>query len=281
VNGELQGAAIGFRSGFRSGVLRMAWAPDGSLFVGETNRGWGSAGDANEGLERLEWNGEIPFEMQTVKAMPDGFEITFTLPVDTASANDLASYSVESYTYKYHPVYGSPPVDVKEHPIKGVKVSADGLRARIIVDSLREHYVHTITLDGIREKNNFYSLIHPTAYYTLHSIPQGTKLAMREVSTKDSSIPVAQPEPAAAAAASKPAGKPASSANAPSVKPAAAKAPTFNEVKGLLAKYTCVACHNPDKRQVGPSYADVAKRKYSNEEIVKLIHNPKPENWPG
>src|SRR5690606_10524942 len=114
--------------------------------------------------------------------------------------------------------------------------------------------------------------------YTLHSIPQGTKLAMSEVSTKDSSIPVAQPEPAPAAAASKPAGKPASSANAPSVKPAVAKAPTFNEVKGLLAKYTCVACHNPDKRQVGPSYADVAKRKYSNEEIVKLIHNPKPEN---
>lgn len=281
VNGELQGAAIGFRSGFRSGVLRVTWAPDGSLFVGETNRGWGSAGDANEGLERLEWNGKIPFEMQTVKAMPDGFEITFTLPVDTASANDLASYSVESYTYKYHPVYGSPPVDIKSNRIKGVKVSADGLRARVIVDSLREHYVHTITLDGIRERNNFYSLIHPTAYYTLHSIPKGAKLTMSEVSTKDSSIPVAAPEPAPIAASSKPGSKSTSSIKAPSVKTAVAKAPTFKEIEGLLAKYTCIACHNPNKKQVGPSYADIAKRKYSNEEIVKLIHNPKPENWPG
>jgi len=34
----------------------MSWANDGSLFVGETNRGWGSAGEANEGMQRLNWN---------------------------------------------------------------------------------------------------------------------------------------------------------------------------------------------------------------------------------
>ena len=28
------------------------------------------------------------------------------------------------------------------------------------------------------------------------------------------------------------------------------------------------------------SYVDVAKRKYSDEQIVDLIYNPKPENWP-
>src|SRR3546814_11906308 len=44
--------------------------------------------------------------------------------------------------------------------------------------------------------------------------------------------------------------------------------------------HTCIACHNADKRQVGPAYKDIAKRKYSNEKIVELIHNPKPGNWP-
>ena len=44
VNGEYQGAAWDFRSGFQAGVLRLSWAKDGSLFVGETDRGWGSAG---------------------------------------------------------------------------------------------------------------------------------------------------------------------------------------------------------------------------------------------
>lgn len=51
-------------------------------------------------------------------------------------------------------------------------------------------------------------------------------------------------------------------------------------MKPLLAKYTCVACHNASKRQVGPAFVDVAKRKYSNEQILKLLANPKPQNWP-
>ena len=44
VKGEYQGVAIELRSGFQSGVMRLAWAPDNSLFVGETNRGWARPG---------------------------------------------------------------------------------------------------------------------------------------------------------------------------------------------------------------------------------------------
>src|SRR5690606_20129854 len=98
-------------------------------------------------------------------------------------------------------------------------------------------------------------------------IPQGPKLSMNEVSTKDSSIPVVEPEPApvSATSSSTQANKPASTLKAPTVKTVVVKAPTFKEVEGLLAKYTCIACHNPDKKQIGPSYTDIAKRKYSNE----------------
>ncbi|MDZ7690896.1 MAG: hypothetical protein U5K69_07125 [Balneolaceae bacterium] len=98
VNGTYQGAAFDFRSGFQSGVLRMAWADDGSLFIGETNRGWGSAGEANQGLQRLIWNNQVPFEMKTIRAKSDGFEITFTKPVDEETAQDIASYAVSSFT---------------------------------------------------------------------------------------------------------------------------------------------------------------------------------------
>ena len=105
--------------------------------------------------------------------MPDGFEIEFTQPVDRKSAEDLASYTVESFAYKYHPVYGSPPVRQLEHPLKGVKVSSDGLKARLIVDKIRPDYVYNITLEGVREKGNSYSLVHTTAFYTLNNIPDG------------------------------------------------------------------------------------------------------------
>lgn len=284
VNGEYQGVAFDFRSGFQSGVLRMAWGNDGSLFVGETNRGWGSAGDANEGLQRLVWNNRIPFEMQTVKAMPDGFEISFTLPVDKKSAEDLASYSVESFIYKYHPVYGSPTVNTEKCNVKGVKVSDDGMKVRIIVDNLRQYYIHNITLEGVRARDQFYSLVHPSGYYTLNNIPEGPKLAMSEVSTRNSAAETKAAEEAAAKAA---AAKAKTAAGKTAAKPAetaakaAPKAATFEEVKPLLAKYTCSACHNAEKKQVGPAFKDIAKKRYTNEMMVKLIYNPNPENWPG
>jgi cytochrome c551/c552 len=269
VNGEYQGASIDFRSGFQSGVLRMAWAHDGSLFVGETNRGWGSAGEANEGLQRLVWNEDLPFEMRAVRAMPDGFEIEFTKPVDRKSAEDIASYSVDSFIYKYHPVYGSPPVNNQNCTIKGVKVSDDGMKARIVVDGLRPFYIHHIFLSGVRERDNFHSLVHPSAYYTLNNIPEGSKLALEEISKTNSSEKM--PE----AAKSKPEEVTASAKDS-----VEEEAPTLEAINPILARNTCSACHNPDTRQVGPSFAEIAKRKYKDEEIVELIHTPKPENWP-
>ncbi len=282
VNGEYQGAAFAFRSGFRSGVLRMAWGDDGSLFVGETNRGWGSAGDANEGLQRLVWNKKIPFEMKAVRAMPDGFEIEFTKPADAKSAEDLASYAVESFVYKYQPVYGSPPVNKEICKVKGVKLSADGLKARIVVANLRQNYVHSITLDGVRDKGNFYSLVHPTAYYTLNNIPQGNKLALSEISTRNSA---AATTPANQSTVKKGTLVKVTTAAKVATSKAVAKEvaktpPSDNEIKAILVKNTCTSCHNATKRQVGPSFVDVAKRKYTNEKIVQLIHNPQPQNWP-
>jgi cytochrome c551/c552 len=282
VKGEEQGAAFLFRKGFRSGVLRLEWGTDGSLFVGETNRGWGSAGDANEGLERLVYNNKTPFEMKAVRAMPDGFEVEFTMPVDRKSAEDLASYDAESFIYKYHPVYGSPPVNTEKLKISGVKVSADGLKARIVVKNLRQYYIHTLTLDGLRSQDGFYSLVHPVAYYTLNQIPDGNKLSASEVSTKNSAIPVNIPAKKTAVPKATTGKAPEAKGTSTAAKPAAtAKAPTFKEVEGLLTKNTCLACHNQTKRQIGPPFAEIAKRKYSPEKIFQLIHNPQPQNWPG
>jgi len=282
VKGEEQGAAFLFRKGFRSGVLRLEWGTDGSLFVGETNRGWGSAGDANEGLERLVYNNKTPFEMKAVRAMPDGFEVEFTMPVDRKSAEDLASYDAESFIYKYHPVYGSPPVNTEKLKISGVKVSADGLKARIIVKNLRQYYIHTLTLDGLRSQDGFYSLVHPVAYYTLNQIPDGNKLSTSEVSTRNSATPATAPAKKTAVPKGIIGKAPeAKGAVTPAKPTTTTKAPTFKEVEGLLTKNTCLACHNQTKRQIGPPFVEIAKRKYSPEKIFQLIHNPQPQNWPG
>lgn len=65
---------------------------------------------------------------------------------------------------------------------------------------------------------------------------------------------------------------------------AQAQAPTSEipaEMNTLMSKYTCIACHRPNQRLVGPAYTDVAKKKYTNAQIVELIYKPVPTNWPG
>ncbi len=175
VKGEYQGVVFPFREGFASGILRLSWGNDASLFVGMTSRGWSSTGQELYSIQRVVWTGKTPFEMKTVRAMPDGFEIEYTLPVDKALAADPSSYKITGFNYKYHSQYGSPVINQKRCPIRGIVVSEDGLRARLVVDSLRLGYIHEITADGVRDKNAR-PLLHNVGYYTLNNIPDGEKL---------------------------------------------------------------------------------------------------------
>ena len=272
VNGAYQGVAFDFKSNFQSGVLRMAWGNDGSLYVGETNRGWGSAGDRTAGLERLVWTGKTPFEMKTVRAMTGGFEIEFTQAVDSALALDLDSYSGRNYIYKYHPVYGSPTINIDSLQISGVKLLPDGKTVRLKVENLKPYYVHEINVSGMKSKVTQQSVLHNMAYYTLNAIPGDKALGSNDWSTFRSSVIAAQKAKAKAKMAKKKVAKRPS--------PAKPSVPTFAEIEPLLTRNTCIACHQVNKKQVGPAYKDIAKRNYSVDRIVELIYSPEPANWP-
>ncbi|WP_111629942.1 plastocyanin/azurin family copper-binding protein [Larkinella arboricola] len=178
VEGKYQGAVFAFRSGFQSGILRMAWGLDGSMFVGQTSRGWSATGKDPFGVQRLVWTGLTPFEMKAIRSMPDGFEVEFTQPVDKKTAGDLASYSLNSFTYKYHKIYGSPVEDARTVPIRGVVVADNGLKVRIVADTtLREGYVHELKAEGVKSTTGL-ALLHNTGYYTLNHIAPGTKLTL-------------------------------------------------------------------------------------------------------
>jgi glucose/arabinose dehydrogenase/azurin len=187
IDGVYQGAVFPFREGFASGILRLAWAPDGSLFVGQTSRGWSATGHAPFALERVTWTGVVPFEMQSVAARPDGFEVTFTRPVDVASAADPASYGVTGFTYHYHSTYGSPAIDQVHHPLRAVEVSTDSMRARLLVDGLREGYVHELKAPGVRAADGA-GLLHDVAYYTLNRIPEGPRMTATAAAATDASV---------------------------------------------------------------------------------------------
>lgn len=171
VDGQYQGACFPFREGFASAVLRMAQGTDGSVFAGLSNRGWSSLGSASYGLQRLVWTGETPLEIKEMRAKSDGFELVFTKPVDPKAAADVSSYALNSHTYTYHATYGSDEILTRELSIKSAQVSADGLRVRLRVEGLRESFVHSLHVDGVRCVEGE-RVLHPRAYYTLNRIPK-------------------------------------------------------------------------------------------------------------
>jgi glucose/arabinose dehydrogenase len=175
VRGRYQGACFMFKEGFASGSLSLEFAPSGSLFVGGTDRGWGSRGGKPFALQRLDWTGAMPFEIHEMHAKSDGFELTFTEPVDAASAANPASYTIETYDYIYQASYGSPEVDRTTPTIKSIKVAPDRKSARLIIDGLQEGHVHELHFPGIRSAKGE-PLLHPAAYYTMNYIPDSTAL---------------------------------------------------------------------------------------------------------
>ena len=171
VGGEYQGACFPFVGGFASGIVRLRFAADGSLMVGMTSRGWSSLGTKAYGLQRLRYNGTVPFAIKEMKARPDGFELVFTKPVDVARAGDVGSYRMTNYTLFYSGAYGSDEIQTAPNGIISAQVAPDGLSVRLKVADLRELYIHELHADGIRSAAGE-SLDHADAYYTLNRIPK-------------------------------------------------------------------------------------------------------------
>jgi glucose/arabinose dehydrogenase len=171
VNGIKQGAVIPFLKGFKSGLIggRMDDS-SGQLFAGGSDRGWGSRGGKPYCFERVDWTGKVPFEIHEIHAKPDGFELTFTEPVDPASAGDPASYSVREFTYIYQAQYGSPEVDDVLPKVTKATVAPDGKSVRLQLETLTKGHIHELHLDHVKSKAGL-PLLHAVAYYTLNEIP--------------------------------------------------------------------------------------------------------------
>ena len=115
---EFGGAGLGFRGGGLSGLRATAidFAPDGSLYVAQTTRGWGKG----DGLQRIVWSQRTPVEIATMELTRDGFRLTFTTEMDAGKLGDVSSYRLGRFRYLYLPS-GSPRTDagiMQEHVAK-------------------------------------------------------------------------------------------------------------------------------------------------------------------
>ncbi|MFO0925184.1 MAG: hypothetical protein U0905_22195 [Pirellulales bacterium] len=170
INGVWQGACYPFREGLSTGILSVAFTPGGNLLSGGTNRGWPVRGIKPFALERVEWSGKMPFEIDRITIEPDGFKITFTKPVEPTTGNASNSYAISCFTHPYHAGYGGPEIDQHKASVQSVRLADDGLSAKLTLEKLERGFVYEFDLQALRSRDRE-PLLHKNAYYTVNEIP--------------------------------------------------------------------------------------------------------------
>lgn len=196
VNGVWQGACYPFREGLSTGILHVEFTPGGNLLCGGTNRGWPVRGIKPFALERVEWSGKLPFEIERVTIEPNGFLVKFTKPVDHSTGEKPESYELSAFTHPYHGGYGGPEIEKHQPRVSGVTLAADGMSARIVVESLRRGFVYELNLERLRSREAE-ALLHRNAFYTVNEIPgapaqAGAKTTLDEPSKASSDAKASQ-----------------------------------------------------------------------------------------
>lgn len=172
VRGEYQGAVFMFRSGVGSAV-RARFAPDGSLFIGRTNRGWGGQAPG-DGIGRLRPTGKLPMEMRHVHLLQDGFEIEFTRPLAASCNPAPEDVSLVHFDYNYWWEYGSPEMRTRDLAVESVSVNEDRTKLTLRIPGLRPGKVARGILSNIVGEGDI-ALLHDEFNYTINQLPEGPR----------------------------------------------------------------------------------------------------------
>jgi len=173
VKGEFQGACIPFldNQGLPIGNNRLAFAPDGSLWIGQIAHGW--SGD--QGIRRVTFTGKQPMDVYRMSLTKNGFDVIFTRPLDPAIALNKNHYRIRHYHYAYRKKPFDEPIDhsqqsnVQPIGIKELHLSEDGKTVSMELDSLKAGYVYELELNNITSKDGI-PAANQFVCYTLNNL---------------------------------------------------------------------------------------------------------------
>ena len=164
VQGEYQGSCTHFidGQGLLSGGNRVVFSKDGrSLYSGHTVRGWGKVA---EGLQRITWTGNTPFEVESIRLEAEGFMLKFT---EELGGLAKARCRVRSFQYRSNWRYGGPKLDQRKEEVSLKELGKD--RLFISVPELEALRVYELTLAGL-ESSEGAPLVNKVFYYTLNQL---------------------------------------------------------------------------------------------------------------
>jgi hypothetical protein len=181
VDGVEQGSVMPFFEGLESGVMRPVFLPDGSLLLGQTGRGWQAKGGKIASLQHVRWDGKtVAPGIVAMSATPAGFRVSFTQPLGNGVSAELlrSALSMESWTYRDAPDYGSPELDLHPDAITAFKLSADRKSVDVTLASTEIPSVHPHQTARIYHAKlaaqTLFDANAPAqldAYYTLYRFP--------------------------------------------------------------------------------------------------------------
>lgn len=161
VDGVAQGAVAPLPGRFLSGAMRGAFRPqDGQLYVVGT-RGWQTSAVRDGCLQRVRYTGKTPFVPVESHAHSNGLRLTFTAPLDRTAAEDVGSYGLSVWNYRYAARYGSQDYSVRSPNQEG----HDALEirsARLLADG-RSVFLEIPALPPVMQWELKYNLTGPDA----------------------------------------------------------------------------------------------------------------------
>ena len=165
VNGVVQGAVTPFidQHGLRKGNNRLVFAPDGSLWVGQTDHGW--LGD--RGIQRVNFSDKL-FDVKKMQLTENGFALSFTKTLNIQDQEDLLSaLSIKKYNYHYHAKYGSEQINVEKIKVKNMDIQRNKKELVLDLGSVEKGFVYELHIDSVYSKNRVDTLADKTIAYTV------------------------------------------------------------------------------------------------------------------
>jgi hypothetical protein len=161
--------------------MRPLFLRDGSLLLGQTGRGWQAKGGKVASLQHVRWDGKtIAPGITGMLATPTGFRIDLAQPLaaTVTESNLRAALTLESWTYRDAPDYGSDELDLRPEVITALTLSKDRKAISIVLASREQSKVHPqqtgrVYYAKLAAKTLFDANAPEQleAYYTLHRFP--------------------------------------------------------------------------------------------------------------
>jgi hypothetical protein len=173
VDGVAQGAVVRLAGKFSSGIMRGRFHPkDGQLYVSGLSV-WQSDAAKVGCFSRVRFTGKASPQPVGIRTMKNGVAVTFSAPLDAASAADAENWSAERWNYRWTGAYGSRDYSVSDPEREGkelmlidkAEVSADGRTVTLVLQDLRPADQMKLSYriksaDGIDLRNEIYQTIH-------------------------------------------------------------------------------------------------------------------------